>query len=562
MDMKIALAQLEVEAKQLSANYQKLTAMITDAVAQQADIIVFPALCLSGFAAGHHFLNRDWCQTAADYNELIRQQSADLLIVWGNMELRDDRLVQTAYAAFGQKYLLAGYEKSVEINNRYFKEASYFHNVDNLEGIFTFNDVKMGVSFAAENKVIDCQYQFILDQTPWTRKYNFDSKAYSATNLIYVNACGMQTIDKAVWVLAGGSSYYEDGIEKVSCNNSFDTELQFSDKGKAKNTEVSVLQALMKGIYYFDRQLFSFRPKWIVGLSGGLDSSISAAILVNALGKERVIGYNLATRNNTSATISNAQQLAELLGIELREGSIQADVEATTKTLHNYNYNDKYPGLIYENIQARLRGHILSTFAAIENGLVINNGNKVETALGYCTLYGDTIGALNLLGDLSKVELFALSKEINELYQQEVIPLNLLPEVYDDKLVWQTMPSAELAEGQVDPMKWYYHDYLLEMLLQEGAEKVLEVYLDGSIHKQPLGKYLSYYGLDQPQQFIEDLEWFIKTMQSNQFKRIQSAPGILLSDAIIGVDYPESQGHADYSQRYLELRAKILSSDE
>ena len=557
--MKIALAQINVVAKQFNQNFARIEKMINEAKTQQADIIVFPALALSGFAAEHYFCNRDWTASVASFNKKIKAMSDDILIIWGNLQDKNEMLTQCAYACLDQEYLVEGLEKEIKTHHRYYDERRYFSNVETVNSTFSFQGKKIGISFAGENTTMTCEYHVVLDQTPWTKNHEFLYSQYAAEHLIYVNACGMQTIGKVVWVLDGGSSYYQNGKRITACNDAFKEELIFSNQNTNSDTSTKLLDALTQGISYFDQQILPFKPRWIVGLSGGLDSSVSAAILVRALGKERVIGYNLATKNNSTKTISNAQQLTDLLGIEYRKGSIQEDVYATEKTVKGYQYLDTYPSLVYENIQARLRGHLLSTFASIENGVVINNGNKVETALGYCTMYGDSIGAVGMLGDLTKIELFALAKEINDCFQKEVIPVNLLPIIENNQILWDMRPSAELADNQFDPMKWYYHDYLLEMILKEGAEEILASYLDGSIYKKEIGKWIHYYELDNGVAFMNDLEWFISTMEKNQFKRIQSVPGIVVSDTIIGVDFPETQGMGDRSARYQQLKEEIIN---
>ena len=558
--MKIAFGQIRIISKDLTYNFNQMVEMIKKAKSENATMIVFPALTISGFAVEHSFLNSDWCKTVESFNDKIKHLADDILIVWGNLQEKNGELVQTAYASYHQGYLMASLEKKVESSSRYFAEQRYFTNVEEVANTFEFQGKIIAVSFASEEKDIQCDYHIVLDQTPWTMKHEFKYNNYSVEHLLYVNACGMQTIGKQVWMLDGGSSYYHNGKKRSSCNDLFMPELNYSDSNIIPISDGKLLEALTKGIAYFDQQLFSFRPKWIVGLSGGLDSSVSVALLVKALGCERVIAYNLATNNNTSKTIENARLIAEALQIEYRQGSIQADVFATEETLKTYQYTADYPSLVHENIQARLRGHILSTFAAVENGLVINNGNKVEAALGYCTMYGDSVGAINLIGDLTKIQLFELSKEINHLYQKEVIPNNLLPIVKEYEISWGIRPSAELAKDQYDPMKWFYHDYLLEAILKEGVESILASYLDKSIYEKEIGKWLSYYGLNKATAFIEDLEWFLQNMERNQFKRIQAVPGIVVSDAIIGVDYPEAQGYSARSERYLKLKKEILDT--
>ena len=143
--------------------------------------------------------------------------------------------------------------------------------------------------------------------------------------------------------------------------------------------------------------MFKAKVKWIIGLSGGIDSALNAALLTMALGPNRILAYNLPSRYNSRKTIDNAQQIATKLGINLEVHSIENLIKASKEIFTN-----PVSEAVEENIHARLRGHVLSTLAQTHGGVICNNGNKLEVALGYCTLYGDTIGALSPLGDLTK----------------------------------------------------------------------------------------------------------------------------------------------------------------
>ena len=262
-------------------------------------------------------------------------------------------------------------------------------------------------------------------------------------------------------------------------------------------------------------------------MSGGLDSSVTTALLCAALGKERVYGYNIATHNNSSTTIQNAAHEAKALGIAYQEGNMESLIQASVNLYKNeYGYDvASMPSLVMENIQARARGYLLSGFAGILGGVVVNNGNKVETALGYCTLYGDSIGAISVIGDLTKVQLFELANEINAYFDKEIVPVNLLPNVLESGLDWKMPPSAELREQQFDPMKWFYHDYIIEHLGKDiSIESFMQSYLDKSIWNSEIIRWLTYYSLDDPKKFIEDLEWILSTMNKNGFKRLQLPP--------------------------------------
>jgi len=192
-----------------------------------------------------------------------------------------------------------------------------------------------------------------------------------------------------------------------------------------------------------------------------------------------------------------------------------------------------------------------------------SNGNKVEIALGYATLYGDVNGAIAPIGDLLKTEIFALAKFMNEkIFHDDVIPAILLP---DEEYAFALPPTAELKTSQIDPMKWGYHDALVRLFTdyrRANPEDILEYYDGGSLAEklEIPEKLLKLYGLDDPETFIKDLEWVITCMQKAVFKRIQSPPIIIMSKGSYGFDVRESQLPVCYTRKYHELKRKILTS--
>ncbi|MCF0110777.1 MAG: NAD(+) synthase, partial [Erysipelotrichaceae bacterium] len=381
----------------------------------------------------------------------------------------------------------------------------------------------------------------------------------------YVNVCGMQNNGKNILMFDGMSTVYDrKGNRTFVLRDDFTSELGLiTGKPFCHTTDHKLLTCLVRSIQEFDKQILGYNPKWIIGLSGGLDSSVNAALLVMALGNKRVVGYNLATKYNSENTKSNAANLAEKLGIELRNGSITEAYQSTVNTVvSQYGYApEQLSTLVHENIQARTRGHLLSTFAQIENGVIMNNGNKVEVALGYATLYGDSIGAISPLGDLTKVQMFDIAHQINDRYGTEIVPERLLPVVGEDSITWEMAPSAELKDNQYDPMKWFYHDWLISRLTEYPGyhtEDIMQSYLDGSIYETEMGRWIRYYHLDEPKAFIEDLEWVLRQMRIAIFKRIQMPPIVMVTRGAFGMDYREVQGTFHPSLRYQQLKEAIL----
>ena len=431
---------------------------------------------------------------------------------------------------------------------------------------------RIGIGRACEG----CDFSIVADLRPYTVLP--DERMLPARSIV-VRPVGMREEGKKVLAFDGGSSVV-DGTGQVTMRlrDDFQEEFRLVDFSAAPESEPAaqtlppgeqLLECLVQTIRRFDAYVLPFGPKWIVGLSGGLDSSITASLLSLALGPERVVGYNMATRYNSEATKSNAAQLASALGIALRNGVIEDLVVSLGNTLLQYGYGtDVLKGVILENVQARTRGNLLSTFAAIENGVVVNNGNRVECALGYATLYGDAIGALAPIGDLTKVQLFDLARRVNERTGSEVVPSNLLPTQTERGLVWETPPSAELANGQRDPMKWFYHDWLVSRLLGDGLLRprsldaaccdIMQNYLDTRLADTEAGPWVGYYGLDDPQAFLADLQWVAGSISRASFKRIQAPPAITIASRASVCARPDSQMPKEPSTRYNVLVRTIM----
>lgn len=619
--MKIALGQMNVIQGQPQKNYETMCRMIDQAKSEKADLIVFPEMALSGYCLQDKWLDQDWCRYLESFNAKLLEQSENIGILYGNLAVqpigqtefgRDGRPLRCngAYFCYNRQWVtrvngvLPGlHVKHLNPDYRVFDDSRYFLSgieiamrnelpIDAYLQPFLFEKdgqrFKIGVEICedlwSEDYALDVteillqrQADLIINLScsPWTlnkeqsRDRRVSRHAESAGHfvpLVYVNACGMQNNGKNVMVFDGGSAVYDrQGQRQLSLNDEFKEEcrtVELTERNTYTPAEDKLLKALVSAISEFDRQLFSPQMKWIVGLSGGLDSSMTSALLVIALGPERIIGYNMASRYNSLTTKNNAHVLAERLGIEIREGSIEKIVDATVETLRDYGYPEA-EGLALENIQARLRGHLLSSFASMENGVLVNNGNKVEAALGYCTMYGDAIGALSPIADCTKVQLFELARQINQAFGKEIIPANLLPEIQNGQLRWEFPPSAELKDDQRDPMKWFYHDWLISRLTEyptAQVEEIMESYLNGSLlNNSEIGWWLRYYGLDHPQSFIADLEWVLKTMTNAVFKRIQFPPVVMISRGAFGSDFREAQMKPEISQRYRDLRARILA---
>jgi len=398
----------------------------------------------------------------------------------------------------------------------------------------------------------------------------------------YVNCVGVQNNGKNILTYDGGSTAYnKEGRPFRLSEKAYQQELiavqerEWDGTSLARKEQSKIAQkhqALLEAIRHFRETMGAEEhPRFLLGLSGGVDSSVAAALLVEAVGPEKVYGVNMPTRFNRDATKKAARHAAKALGIHYAVIPIQPLVEANAERLEAVDLEGtghSLSALNLENIQAKIRGTaILSNLAAKLGGIFVNTGNKLEIALGYTTLYGDTGGAFSVLGDLTKVEVFALARHLNEnVWGREVIPWELLPDDLCRFPEEGIPPSAELRETQVDPMKFGYHDALLDAFTdyrKKTPEDILRWYVEGRLAEElemdP--RLLTRWGLEDPIVFVQDLEWFCRLIDTNVFKRIQSPPIIVTSKSAFGFDIRESLLPHRMSEAYRNLKNRLLKSD-
>ena len=328
----------------------------------------------------------------------------------------------------------------------------------------------------------------------------------------------------------------------------------------------AVYGAVLTGLRHLDH-IRGGANRWLVGLSGGIDSSVVACLLERAFGAERVFAVNMPTRFNAAVTRGNAKRLAERLGLDYLSVPIEELYGAVSKVVREAVFPRSagdYSQLVDENLQARIRGSdVLSGLAARHGLLFTNNGNKTEMALGYTTLYGDLAGAAAPIADLYKVQVYEVGEYLNaEVYGREVIPRNLLDR--------STVPSAELSaaqdvtRGKGDPIKYGYHDAVLRQLIEyrRHPADLMQWLLEGRLFAE-----LGWCGSDgdrtfadyfpTPRDWLDDLEWVEGQLRVSYFKRIQSPPLIVLSKRAFGFDLRETQVPPYRPRRWRELAKRV-----
>jgi NAD+ synthetase len=244
--------------------------------------------------------------------------------------------------------------------------------------------------------------------------------------------------------------------------------------------------------------------KAIVGLSGGIDSAVTCCLAKEAIGSENVLAISMPSPYSSKGSVEDSRRLAINMGIRFKTISITEIYHAYIKTLKGH-FKGKEPDITEENIQARIRGNVLMAFSNKFAYLVLSTGNKSELAVGYCTLYGDMSGGLAVISDVPKTMVYDLANYINR--KLEIIP----------RVIIEKEPSAELKSNQLDQdtlPPYPILDQILHYYLEEvsSVEEIINL------------------GFDR-----ETVEWVAKTVEKNEYKRKQSAPGLKVTSKAFGV---------------------------
>ena len=485
MKLKIICGQLEITPGRPDVNYKKIIDAIGKARSLEADILLLPENGTAGVILSATFgSSRHFWMTAPIMPKKIVAATENICVIFGSVasepgKLNEDGRVRKYNAAFACQNgkLLGGYQgrsffiKTSLPNYREFDDCRHFYSLQKLcaeegasvsealqplEIVIRGTSLRIGVmlcedgwtenyhlnvpqTLAANGAQLLCN----LSCSPYTlgknRKRNrlFSAQARTAgIPLIYCNNVGIQNNGKNIFTYDGCTSAYNgDGSLVTSAPMYADTFLEFTWDTKVNRIiptcppaelpqePESVYRALRYGTAKFLQQCGIKRMT--VGLSGGIDSAVTAVMYADILGPENVLLLNLPSRFNSAATRNSAQQLAQALGANYAVMPISESYELTVKQLEETpitnladgsSFNLQLSGLIKENIQARDRGaRVIAAASAAFGGAFSCNSNKAELAIGYATFYGDICGAMAMIGDLWKHQVYALGHYLNEV---------------------------------------------------------------------------------------------------------------------------------------------------
>ena len=549
--IRIAGAQKSFPVGAIQKNKQTILDCFEAAEEKEADILIFPELALTGYPPEDLLLRESFVgKNFAVLEELAEFSSSTSGVVGfvdrnldDNHTDKQKRDIANAAAIIQNGDVKGIYHKCFLPNYSVFDEARYFAKGNNPGNVFWYEDIGIGISICEDiwiedgpsSQQVENGASLIINinaspydqnKTDLRRELVVKQAKKLGVPIIYLNMVGGQdelVFDGGSFVVDGKGEiiYQAQQFEEELFYIDLDLEVKEQPKGsileirqKASELDLpqsaqllskneSLYSALKLGLFdYVSKNNFE---KVLVGLSGGIDSALTATIAVDSLGSDNVVGVALPSKYNTEESLVDARLLAENLDIEFKVIEIEEIVNIFRNTLKE-SVNDELGQTTDENIQSRVRGNILMALSNQTGAMVVSTGNKSEMAVGYSTLYGDLAGGFALLKDLYKTEVYNLANFRNSI--SNVIPQNTI-----DK-----EPSAELRPDQFDKdslPEYELLDEILRMYIEEdsSSEKIISTGIDENIVYDVLSK-----------------------VDRNEYKRKQVAPGVKLTEKAFGKD--------------------------
>jgi len=536
--MRIAAAQINPTVGDLSGNQRKITDNICWAKAQGADLIAFPEMSVCGYPPEDLLYKDHFVQDNIKILRSLRKETKGITAVIGFVDIDRTKKLYNAAAIIHDGRLKGVYHKEELPNYGVFDEKRYFHP-GTRNKIFSIGGQCFGVSIC-EDIWVDkgiCHKQahagarllINISSSPYDvgklreREQLLKKRAKQTKAFIcYVNLVGGQdelvfdgsslVVDPKGQIVASAKQFEEDlMIADLDIKSGKTPRAVSAQKGTIKrhmsrhlSQNERIYKALVLGTRDYARK--NGFQKAVLGLSGGIDSSLVAAIAIDALGKDNVIGATMPSQYTSGGTKTDAKKLAKNLDIRLIEAPIGKIFKTYLSELKSESGRTKF-GLAEENLQARIRGDILMTLSNRFGWLVLTTGNKSEVSVGYCTLYGDMTGGFAVIKDVPKTKVYKLAKLRNN-QGGRVIPASIL----------KRAPSAELRANQKDQDSLPPYGILDEML-REYVEQ-----------HWSLGKMAR----NNSRNLVKNI---ITMVDRSEYKRRQAPPGIKITPRAFGKDW-------------------------
>ena len=524
--MKIALCQINPTVGAFAANRDKITDYYQMAIRAGADLVVFPELVITGYPPADLLYEEGFVdKNLITLNEIISIIKTPLII--GFVRKVDGALYNSA-AMCDNGEIIKTYDKILLPTYDVFDEDRYFTpgtdicvwelNIKNEKypvGIQICEDLwddSYDRKVSMELKDSGAEIIINISASPFHRnrvkeRLEVIKKHVQSTKcaFLYCNIVGAQ--DELIF--DGQSVALNNNGKLLAHGKAFQEDIIYCDLNSKQApitlrkvpAEEESYHALVLGVQdYFCK---TGHTDAVIGLSGGIDSSLVACIAVDALGTNHVHGVSMPSRFSSGHSKNDAKKLAENLKIDFRSIEIEDIVSEYEDTLATH-FEGEERNVAEENIQARTRGNLLMALSNKFNWLVLSTGNKTELALGYCTLYGDMSGGLAVISDLSKVDVYSLANYINNVAGDYRIPVNCI----------EKPPSAELAPHQVDPFDYNVVSPLVDRIV-EDYESPITLINDGAVPDLVFDLY--------------------RRININEYKRRQAAPGLRVSSKAFGI---------------------------
>lgn len=525
--MKIAIAQFNAIVGDISGNANKIIALAYQAKEHGANLMITPELGLCGYPPEDLLLRQDFIIANQKALNRIAQSTSGITVLVGHPHYEKKQLFNAA-SVLQNSNIVATYHKQILPNYSVFDEDRYFEP-DNQPLVFELDGIKFGILICADGwepapakraKEAGAEFLLSLNASPYhmdklETRYEVLINRVKETKLplIYTNLVGGQdelVFDGASFVLNGQGQITHQLPSFVECLDY----IEITNKQPvatsiipALSLEAMVYNALKLGLAdYVNKNGF---PSVVLGLSGGIDSALTLAIAVDALGAERVKVLMMSSEYTASISVDDAVKMAELVGVNYSLIPIKSLFHSFKQALSD-EFKDRSEDTTEENLQARIRGTLLMALSNKFGSIVLTTGNKSETAVGYSTLYGDMAGGFALLKDVPKTLVYQLANYRNSL--STVIPQRIITRA----------PSAELRDNQTDQDSLPSYE-ILDAIMQAYVEDDLSV---DEIIKRGFSE--------------KDVKHVTRLIDINEYKRRQAPIGVRITQRGFGKDrrYP------------------------
>jgi NAD+ synthase (glutamine-hydrolysing) len=558
--LRVALAQLNPTVGDLDGNLAKMIDAYDRAEAAGCDIIAFPELSTTGYPPEDLVLKPGFVADNLDVLARLASRTGRCAAIVGFVD--QDRDLHNAAAVCAHGAVLGRYHKRLLPNTTVFDEARYFTPGDDSDPLelYVIGGVKVGVSICediwspfgpvAEQAAAGAEVSININASPFHTGKAFERERMLATRaadahtaIVYVNQVGGQ--DELVF--DGGSVVFDHEGTLLARGPQFDEALVIVDvpvppvyrkrlldpRGRITDTLLPTVTVSTSPVVHqgptvpalaepldADRELYDALVLGtrdycrkngfgdvVIALSGGIDSTFVACVAVDALGADHVHGVSMPSRYSSDHSRSDAQLLAENLGIDFRTISIEPAFQAYLDMLAP-SVEGRQPGLTYENIQSRCRGLLLMALSNEFGWMALTTGNKSELAVGYFTIYGDSVGGYGVIKDVLKTRLYELCRYVNRTAGREVIPEGVITKP----------PSAELRPDQRDDQSLPPYEVL---------DPILRLYVEDDRTAAEIVEL----GHDE-----EMVRRITRLVDIAEYKRRQSPPGVRVSRKAFGKD--------------------------